>query len=359
MRSLAALFVAIIWLPLAVNLTGRDGGDAEAENRELVTFVGNNPTEWFDDHFGLRSSLVRWYGETRLFLLGVSPSTTVLKGQNGWFFYADDKGVEDYISEDPLTEEGLANWRNALVRAQRWLHGRRIPYLFTLAPDKHVIYPEEMPTTVVRLGQMTRTDQFYGALQDTGFVVDVRPHLFAQKPQERLYQKTDTHWNDRGAFVAYTAIVNALRAQLPSIPPAWDRSDFDAVSVNVEGKDLAAMMGLKRVLREDDLRLVPRRPRQAVVIEPAGADASAEEGRLITEIKGSTLPRAVVFRDSFMSQVAPFLSEHFSRVVYLWQNDFDAEVVQKEHPDIVIQDIVGRHLYNFIPSPELVPDPDR
>ena len=33
----------------------------------------------------------------------------------------------------------------------------------------------------------------------------------------------------------------------------------------------------------------------------------------------------------------------------------DAAEVEKEHPDVVIQEIVGRHLYNFIPSPELVP----
>ena len=81
----------------------------------------------------------------------------------------------------------------------------------------------------------------------------------------------------------------------------------------------------------------------------------AQEGRLVTEIPGSSLPRAVIFRDSFVSRLAPFLSEHFSRAVYLWQNDFDADAVAAEHPDVVIQEIVGRHLYGFIPSPELVP----
>jgi hypothetical protein len=65
----------------------------------------------------------------------------------------------------------------------------------------------------------------------------------------------------------------------------------------------------------------------------------------------------VVFRDSFVSPLVPFLSEHFSRAVYLWQNDFDANAVLAERPDVVIQEIVGRHLYDFIPSPELVPEP--
>ena len=82
---------------------------------------------------------------------------------------------------------------------------------------------------------------------------------------------------------------------------------------------------------------------------------SAEEGRLVTEIPGASLPRAVIFRDSFASRLAPYLSEHFSRAVYLWQNDFDSDAIEREHPDVVIQEIVSRHLYVFSPSPELVP----
>jgi hypothetical protein len=78
-------------------------------------------------------------------------------------------------------------------------------------------------------------------------------------------------------------------------------------------------------------------------------------GRLVTEIPGSSLPRAVIFRDSFTSALAPFLSEHFSRAVYLWRNDFDTSEVTAEHADVVIEEIVGRHLYEYIPSPELIP----
>ena len=358
MRALLAVtFVAMIALPASLNLMGRDGGDPEGEHRELVTFVGTNIRPWFDDHFGLRSTLVKWYGETRLFWLGQSPSPSVLKGRDGWFFYADDKAVEDYISDDPLTPEALANWRLALTRARQWLTARHVAYVFLLTPDKHAMYPEEMPPAVVRIGQMSRMDQFYGSLQDMGFIVDVRPALIAQRARERIYQKTDTHWNERGAYVAYRAIIDAARVQQAAIPPPWAREDFDAVSRDAEAMDLAALMGLKRVLREEDLRMMPKRPRAAKVIEPKGARPTDEEGRLVTEIPGSTLPRAVIFRDSFASALVPFLSEHFSRAVYLWQNDFDAQVIEQEHPDIVIQQIVGRHLHNFIPSPELVPDP--
>jgi hypothetical protein len=91
------------------------------------------------------------------------------------------------------------------------------------------------------------------------------------------------------------------------------------------------------------------------VIEPSGADPMAQVGRLVTEINDPRLPRAVIFRDSFSSRLVPFLSEHFSRAVYVWQNDFDTTAILEERPNVVIQEIVSRHLYTFLASPELVP----
>jgi alginate O-acetyltransferase complex protein AlgJ len=366
---LAALFLAVISLPLAANLAGFDGADPGAENREPAAFprvdgswrsIAAVPTGlslWFDDHFGFRSVLVRWYGESRLFGLGVSPSAAVVNGADGWFYSGDDKAIADHAEVEPMTPEALANWRAAVQRARDWLQARGIAYVFTVAPDKHMIYPEHMPAAIARVGDVSRADQLFTALQDTGLAVDVRPALFEAKAHERIYQQTDTHWNDRGALVAYQRIITAVRARVPATRPAWTRGDFEPVDRVIEGLDLAGMMGLKRVLRETDLALVPRRPRRARVVEPAGASPTDEEGTLVTEIDDPSLPRAVIFRDSFVSRLVPFLSEHFSRAVYLWQNDFDADLVAKEHPDVVIQQIVGRHLYTFIPSPELVPEP--
>jgi len=366
--ALVIAFLVVITLPAAANLAGHDGADPQAENRELAAFPhiegatmaslrtdSDQLSAWFDDHFGFRSRLVRWSGEIRLFVLGVSPSRSVANGQHGWFFYADDDSIEDYANVTPLTPEAVANWRTAVLRASGWLQARHIAYIFTIAPDKHVLYPEEMPSSVSRVGDVSRADQLLTALQDSGLAVDLRPALVASKGEERIYKRTDTHWNDRGAFAAYRHIIRAVRARVPAVPPEWTRDDFEPASREVEGGDLAGMMGLKRVLREEDLPLVPRRPRHAVVVEPAGAAPTAEEGYLVTEIPGSTLPRAVIFRDSFASQMVPFLSEHFSRAVYMWQNDFDADFVSREKPDVVVQEIVGRHLYGFVPSPELVP----
>jgi alginate O-acetyltransferase complex protein AlgJ len=367
-RLLVILFVGFISLPLAANLAGIDGADAANENREMSPFPRWTGTwksavdypaafaGWFEDHFGFRAQLVKWNAGTRLFGLGSSSSRSVVVGRDGWFFYGDDGALDDYANDKPLTAPEVGLWRDALVRAHHWLRWQHIAYVFTIAPDKHVVYSEYMPASIRRVQSTSRTDQVLAALESTHVPrVDLRQPLFAAKARDRVYFKTDTHWNDRGAFAAYRAIIEAARAQLPAIPPPWDLADFKATDVQTTGRDLAGMLGLKRVLHEDDVRLVPVRPRQARAVDPLGAEPMSELGRLVTEIPGSTLPRAVVFRDSFVSRLVPFLSEHFSRVVYLWQNDFDSEVIANEHPDIVIEEIVGRHLYTFLASPELVP----
>jgi alginate O-acetyltransferase complex protein AlgJ len=365
----SAAFLVIISLPLAVNLAGVDGADAEAENRTLAAWppldgtwdsigsVGHRLADWFEDHFGLRAQLVRWYGKSRYFWLHVSPSPLVILGNDGWLFYREDGGLDDFTNHDPLSAEATQNWRATIVRARDWCRARGMGYVFTVLPDKHVIYPEYFSPAVRQMSTLSRTDQVVAASFDTGVVVDVRPALLAAKSSGRLYHVTDTHWNQRGAFVAYQQIIEAVRGQVPGVGPARALSEFDLVSRDVEAYDLASMIGLKRVLRENDLGLRPRVPRVFKVLEPAGGYATGGDGRIVSEIPGSTLPRAVMFRDSFTSALAPFLSEHFSRIVYLWQNDLDANAVLREHPDVVIQEIVGRHLYGFVPSPELVPTP--
>jgi alginate O-acetyltransferase complex protein AlgJ len=367
-RAIVALFILIIGLPLVATIAGTEGADAVAENRELAAFphldaswpgvasFGHGFSAWFEDHFAFRARLIRWYGELRLYGLGISPSPAVVRGKDDWFFYADDDGVEDFTNAQLLTPQEIANWRLEIMNARKWCRAHGIAYVFTVVPDKHVIYPEKFSDSVRQMEPTSRMDQVLNALSDTGVAVDIRPALFSAKMRERLYQRTDTHWNERGAYAAYLQILQAVRAQDPTVPPAWPRAEFESTAREVPGMDLAGMMGLTRVMREEDLRLTPRRTRQAIVVEPAGAAVDAEVGRLVTEIPGSHLPRAIIFRDSFTSALAPFLSEHFSRAVYSWRNDFDTGEIRAAHADVVIQEIVGRHLYEYIPSPEDIPE---
>ena len=236
-----------------------------AENRELAAFPQVDrivdvdrrasaaaSSRWFDDHFGFRSALVRWYGESRLFVLDVSPSAAVVKGRDGWFFYGDDKAFEDYANVEPLPHppEALANWRAAVVARGRLAAARGIAYVFTIAPDKHVIYRGEDAVDRCDGSATCRaTDQLFdGAARIDRLAVDVRPALLRAKAHERIYQQTDTHWNDRGALVAYQADHRGRAGSRAVHAGGLDARRLRAGRArDVEALDLAGMMGLKRV----------------------------------------------------------------------------------------------------------------
>ena len=359
-RTLVVIFLAALCLPLIGMMLNLDRDPPSAENRTLAEWpqlrwneeslraLPEQLTRYFEDHFAFRQRLVRWQAAARLHALGVSPSKAVIKGRDGWLFYAGDGAIEDYASAPPLTEAELEQWRSTLQDISNWLHAQGIAYVFVISPDKHAIYQEYMPGTI-RRSAVSRIDQVVAHLRQhsTVRVLDLRPALLAAKTHERIYHRTDTHWNDRGAFVGYQSIVDALALDVPALRPPV-RTAFEPREVRSAGLDLAGMLGLTEVLDEDDLLLVRRRPGMARIIEPSHPDRRLMHARIVTEAPNDG-PRAVVFMDSFGAGLVPFLSEDFSRAVYLWQTNMDPQVVLQERPQVVIQEWVGRRLSTLLP----------
>jgi hypothetical protein len=359
-RFIVIAFLGIIVLPGVALLAGRDGARGD-ENRtpapapawpttwEAARAWPDAFTRYFEDHFAFRDDLVSTQAAIRLGTFGVSPTPAVIAGDDGWFYYAEDSAIEDYTVAWALAEADLETWATTLQDTQDWLASRGIAYAFVLAPDKHAIYPQPMPDTIRRLRDESWTDQLasYLAAHTTVNVVDLRAVLRAAKSRERVYHKTDTHWNDRGAHAAYVEILDSLGGAHGVQPRA--RSAFRDVAGVVPGLDLAAMLGLSRQLTEENLALEPRTPRRARMTEPATPASHNMYPRMATEVADATLPRAVIFRDSFTSGLVPFLSEHFSRALYLWEYDVNPAVIEAEQPQVVIQQIVGRHLGTTLP----------
>jgi len=364
-RVLVALFLTVLTVPGLATLAGVDADAARGEHRDLAPApeltatwpaVAAFPaafTAYFQDHFAFRGRLVRWQAAFRLLVLGVSPSPTVIRGKDGWLFYADDGALDDYLNTSPFSPAELETWTVTLQHAQDWLAARGVVYLFVIAPDKHVVYPEFLPDTIRRTGRVSRTDTLVAYLRAHSSVpvLDLRPALVDAKRDARIYHRTDSHWNDLGAFAASQQILSRLRdvagATWPGLAPD-DPGAFERRDARVPGMDLAAMLGLEAWVSEDDPRLRPRRP-AAHVVEPAHPDAGNVGARIATEHPRASLPRAVVFRDSFGSTLVPFLSEHFSRALYLWEYDVDPRVIERERPQVVIQEWAGRRLTTRAP----------
>ncbi len=360
-RILIVLFIVAMTIPGVGTVLGLGRGIGLAENRELAPFptvqmnwasIREFPdrfTRYFNDNFAFRQRLVLWQATFRLAVLGVSPTEAVIKGRDGWLFYAGDGAMDNYATERLFSNDELEIWRQTLQDTHDRLEEIGVTYLFVVSPDKHLVYPEFMPKTI-RPAAASRIDQLleYLATYSTVKVLDLRPALIDAKLRERVYHQTDTHWNDHGAFVAYEQIMAALGSSLPGFVPA-SRSMFEPRHLESAGLDLAGMMGLTGVLREEELVLAPKHPLVAHVVEPYEPSSRFMDARVVTEVPDLLAPRAVVFRDSFGSALIPFLSEHFSRAVYLWQYNVEPDVISGERPDVVIQEWVGRRLTAQLP----------
>ncbi|MGE3803827.1 MAG: hypothetical protein AB7K24_04030 [Gemmataceae bacterium] len=288
---------------------------------------------YYNDHFGLRAALVRLNACLRVHGLGVSASEQVVLGREGWLFYDGDDAM--------AARRGLLRWsREELDQIQRdlearrdWLAARGCQYLFVIAPNKESIYPEYLPAWL-EADRDTCIDQLVGhlAAHSDVRVLDLRPALQAARGHGLLYFRTDSHWNTLGALCAYRHMMQALARS--SEVRAASSADFEAVPYRYMQGDLPALLGLE--FDEESIHLRPRQPRQARIRRGT---------RFVSECASGELPATIMLYDSFGHSLIPFLSEHFQRLVYVWQQDLPVELIERERPGLLIQEIVERRLW--------------
>ena len=371
---LVVLFLAGLWLPLLGVRIGNRGWDiaSRAENRSMapeptllrlkaahVTTIAGKlkalarfPGQfkyYLSDHFGFRSLLIRAHGTIMVEGLGVTSNPAVILGKWGWLYLANDNSLEDWRNIDPFTPQELEAWRRMLEARNDFCATRRIPYLFVVAPSKYDIYPEYMPDNLTRVRDECRFDQLLSYLSEKHSsvpVLDLRKPLLEAKKVTRVFQKTDTHWNDRGAWIADQAILEAVRQKVPAAGAVF--ANFQSVTIRRPGMDLAGLLGLNDVLTEESLELRPRIPLRLPHVEQNRVEP------ITIDAKQPGQPTIVMFRDSFMTSALPFLAETFGREVYLWEDGFDPAIIEAEHPDIVIQEIAQRKLMRPVSMMEKV-----
>ena len=219
-----------------------------------------------------------------------------------------------------------------------------------IAPDKSTVYPDHLPSRIDRLDAPSATDQLVAYLRDESSVdvLDLRPKLIAARQQGPVYLKRDSHWNDQGDFAGYEAIALRLRALYPSIEPLR-LSQTKPTDVPFTG-DLAKMLNLGEQLVERRVLLTPVPQRSRTIPFPLdGRPVSTWLGPPeATRVNSSKLPRALVYHDSFMYQMMPFLSEHFETAIYIRDPHVTLHTVKDYRPDIVIHECVERLLRRLI-----------
>jgi len=355
---LVSFFLIAITLPLGAKLVLPDRAVAASENRRLAKFPKLDwkvktleafPAafeKYYSDQFGFRDRLIRWHHLVKLRVLGVSPSPKVVLGKDGWMF---DRDTVQYYSAPPLPVEAVEKWSRFLEERQRFVAAKGYSFLLVFAPLPSTIYPEYLPDPIRREPRDSRLDQLVAYLRthSTIPIADLRESLRAEKNGERLYQRTDTHWNELGAYVGYTQIMSTLAARYPELQPL-PRSAFEVRENQTSGGDIARLMGLGDLFPEQHFRFIRQGGPAASVVQWYPEDSRIPMG-FSMRTGDTNKPRAIVYHDSFtFESLYPFLAENFSEVWFHWNHYFD--------PDLGVKLYSARQKKEFLWRPATEPD---
>ena len=302
-----------------------------------------------EESFYLRGRLIRWTSNLRL-TLGDRVFPKVIAGDDGWLVYTAEGDIDDYQKVRFFSEEELAAFQQNLDALSAHYAERGIELIVVVVPNKNTIYPERVPTQLPVFGEETRLDQVANYLREHGTeqIIDLRPALLEAKAERQIYYATDTHWNDYGAYIAYSALLEAAGI---SARPA---SDFGVITSEPELLDLTEVTG-STLLAESKTQFAP-------LFDLRASYKNLNLGGrklMFSYIPDESLPDLVIYYDSFFFNVIPMLGEHFQHGLYIQNYTisglWNLSWVNEQEPDVVIIEFAERYLHDL---PDFI-DPNR
>ncbi|MBN2516424.1 MAG: hypothetical protein JXC33_10390, partial [Deltaproteobacteria bacterium] len=296
-KLLSILFCILLTVPAFVWLIGFDFGinvnrlgvefplpygRALLKNEYYLSF-----DQYFNDAFSMRGPLVFTKNWLDFNVFGMTDAGTVHVGTNGWLY--SRKSIEDFRKE-ACSEETEVGWLVLQLHAlEKIIKSSDRRFFFIVAPNKPTIYPEFV-------GFMPESDGCGYSRYDL-FMEDVATHPLqsfvrldeslkkAKTHHSLLYDKTSTDWNGLGAQVAAETIHARIADDASKIRHLEYRSNDDGKPGNL----ITQVMGL------------------------SSADEDEPSGHLERSGK-SDFPSGIVYGDSFLRNLTPFMAQMFQRI---------------------------------------------
>ncbi|CAI3640497.1 alginate O-acetyltransferase complex protein AlgJ [Clostridium neonatale] len=360
-------FIIMISIPMmCVNRI--QGKVSETEKRTLAQFPNfinegdgkfnhNFPQEfnsWINDNIGFREFFGKINAKINYNLMESSPSNSVHIGKDGWLFYTNDNNIEIASGEYLLDEKILLEIKNEQEAIQKALAKKGIEYVLVLTPSKASIYPEEIKGANFKVRE-TPIDVVEKYLKEntTIKVINTKDELLKAKDNGiQVYNKTDTHWNEEGAYIGYKNVINELNnwgiintkvADINQVPYTY-KGEFSAMMGDISLIDSENIMATEiinpkatEVENNDLLNLLER-----VQINDNfgyGGNRFYNNG----SIKNKNI---LMYGDSFFGKwkIPELFAENASNFNYVLSDSIKGEVIDKVKPDVVIFERTERYI---------------
>lgn len=318
------------------SLTDRDG----ALNTDYFTQLGR----YFNQRFAMRREALTADAGVMAGVFGTSNIDAVTVGTDGWLYYTDT--LDDYLGRDVLTSREVRDVIHNLSLIRDYCRAQGVDFCFTVAPNKNTLYPEHMPYYhSLKAGSVHNRDLIRAALADSDIPYVDLFSLFEER-DEVLYFARDSHWNNKGALLAYDRILSAVGKDHDDYAdaPVTRRKDFVG--------DLSRMIYPAGYEAEynDDYGVEERYS----FVTPT---KSVEDGRITTSNPDAS-GRLYMYRDSFGNALLPFFAAAYGDATFTkaFPMILSADLSATE-PELFIMELVERNIDWLITRPPVFEAP--
>ena len=353
---IAIIFFAVLVLPVIES--DKIGGELSPnENRYLAKFPSfftenhNFSSEfksgfetWLNDNLGGRQSLIRLNKTINYRLFGELGFSgyRVIRGPNGWLFYAPDPEIR-YITNAFVPDDAVKlEIKSSFDRIAEKLKDSGTSLVVGMLPPKFNVYPEELPSSVRLVNSYSAAEAIDDELKTATAFSYASPfeELLASKSTFPTYSRAYDvgHWNQFGAFIGYSTLMKAVKEQIPDLR-ILKEEDF---SISEVGREVRTDWGFSST--ELDLNYEPKFTRTAIE-DPSFFDkinyASKDTWKSYRyfENPDTTLPRTIIVGDSYVWKfLLQNMAESFSELVFIHFLDLDQfnNLATYVKPDVVI-----------------------
>lgn len=278
--------------------------------------------------------------------------TNMIANQNGWLMLTKD-GLMDYQRNRPFTKNETRILKEKLRGLCKILTEEEIYFVLFITPNKNTVYADQIPPEILIMDSPSNIEVVKQIWRNTDNckLLDIKTALIHQRAKEDVYYKTDTHWNQLGAFIGYTELFKLLSTKFPAVD-RHVRSDYKLKKTQYLGdmtKD--SFSGIKisettgKLLSRDKIDSFAQKWQTKV----------SKRDVYFTFYENQELPSAIIYHDSFIYALKPFLKDGFREAQQFRDvkavPSVDIEYIKQKQPDVVILEITERFLRNLLKLP--------
>lgn len=179
--------------------------------------------KYIADHIPFRDKLIDVYFGSG-WGLGVGTKDIIL-GKKKWLFL--NKIVNNnnynnmliYQNKFVFSQKEKSQIAYNLAQIQKWCEENDILLYLIVPPDKNRVYAHYMPDYILRDDKPGIFDLFLTFVPQEIAVIPLEKELIkaAQQTDIPYYYKTDSHWSEEGALLAYQLLMKRIQKDLPDV----------------------------------------------------------------------------------------------------------------------------------------------